>query len=132
LPYTNFKEMKEEILEIIKLPQEEYHAQGLFAHLNPFLREIEFQSEKELKKFLDSWTEYHNALAKQYIGNPTFRNHWHSIPYFAASFPLTHKTVLSYTSSTKKAMPYQIFYPLRASSFPSIFDNPCMEGRVEP
>ena len=65
-----FNEMKERTLEVLKLPQEEYRAHGVFSYLSPFFRQIEFQNEKELKEFLGDWTEYHNALAEQYIGHP--------------------------------------------------------------
>jgi hypothetical protein len=65
-----FNEMKEKTLEILKLPQEEFPAHGVFSYLSPFFKQIEFQNEKELKEFLGDWTEYHNALAEQYIGHP--------------------------------------------------------------
>jgi len=65
-----FNEMKEKIVEVIKMPQDELRVQGVFSYLNPFLTRIEFQSQKELKEFMGIWTEYHNALAGQYIGHP--------------------------------------------------------------
>ncbi|MCE5264943.1 MAG: SEC-C domain-containing protein [Deltaproteobacteria bacterium] len=65
-----FNLIKEKTIEAIKLPPGDLHGKGLINHLGPILNLIEFQDQGEFQEFLNNYREYHNAIAKQYVGHP--------------------------------------------------------------
>ena len=63
-----FKEIEKNIIEAIRIPDEEFVKRGMSYYLQPIFDKLEFQNEKEAEEFSGFLMDYWNAIAYLYKG----------------------------------------------------------------
>jgi len=73
-----FLNIKAKVIEVIKIPTDQFTEKGFLSHFEPLFSQIEFDSKEDLGEFTQIFIDYYNALAQQYLEYPRDKQHIHS------------------------------------------------------